>query len=125
MNEGWGRLPIRVSLASLSQEDFRRILTEPEASLVKQYKALLATEKVELEFKADAIDELAKLSAAINETVENIGARRLHTVMEKLLEEISFTASDKPGQKIAIDAAYVRERVGALAKNADLSKFVL
>ncbi len=104
-----GRLPIRVSLASLSQEDFRRILTEPEASLVKQYKALLATEKVELEFKPDAIDELAKLSADINETVENIGARRLHTVMEKLLEEISFTASDKPGEKIDIDAAYVRE----------------
>jgi ATP-dependent HslUV protease ATP-binding subunit HslU len=120
-----GRLPIRVSLASLNQEDFKRILTEPEASLVKQYKALLATEKVELEFKPDAIDELAKLSAEINETVENIGARRLHTVMEKLLEEISFTASDSPGRKIEIDAAYVRERVGALAKNADLSKFVL
>jgi ATP-dependent HslUV protease ATP-binding subunit HslU len=120
-----GRLPIRVNLASLTQEDFRRILTEPEASLVKQYKALLATEKVDLEFKPDAIDELAKLSADINETVENIGARRLHTVMEKLLEEISFTASDKPGTKIEIDAAYVRERVGALAKNADLSKFVL
>jgi len=120
-----GRLPIRVNLASLTQEDFKRILTEPEASLVKQYKALLATEKVELEFKPDAIDELAKLSADINETVENIGARRLHTVMEKLLEEISFTASDKPGSKIEIDAAYVRERVGALAKNADLSKFVL
>ena len=120
-----GRLPIRVNLASLTQEDFKRILTEPEASLVKQYKALLATEKVELEFKSEAIDELAKLSADINETVENIGARRLHTVMEKLLEEISFTASDKPGEKIAIDAAYVRERVGSLAKNADLSRFVL
>jgi ATP-dependent HslUV protease ATP-binding subunit HslU len=120
-----GRLPIRVSLASLSQEDFRRILTEPEASLVKQYKALLGTEKVELEFKPDAIDELARLSAEINETVENIGARRLHTVMEKLLEEISFTASDKPGQKVEIDAAYVRERVSSLAKNTDLSKFVL
>src|SRR5450631_3414481 len=120
-----GRLPIRVSLASLTQEDFRRILTEPEASLVKQYKALLATEKVELEFKPDAIDELAKLSADINESVENIGARRLHTVMEKLLEEISFTASDSPGRKVEIDAAYVREKVGALAKNTDLSKFVL
>ena len=94
-----GRLPIRVSLASLGQDDFRRILTEPEASLVKQYKALLATEKVELTFKDDAIDELARLSAEINETVENIGARRLHTVMEKLLEEISFTASDSPGQQ--------------------------
>jgi ATP-dependent HslUV protease ATP-binding subunit HslU len=120
-----GRLPIRVSLASLTQDDFRRILTEPEASLVKQYKALLATEKVELEFKPDAIDELAKLSADINESVENIGARRLHTVMEKLLEEISFTASDSPGRKVEIDAAYVRDKVGALAKNADLSKFVL
>src|SRR5215218_7935784 len=120
-----GRLPIRVSLASLNQEDFRRILTEPEASLVKQYKALLATEKVELEFKPDAIDELAKLSAEINEAVENIGARRLHTVMEKLLEEISFTASDSPGRKVEIDATYVREKVSALAKNADLSRFVL
>jgi ATP-dependent HslUV protease ATP-binding subunit HslU len=120
-----GRLPIRVSLASLSQEDFRRILTEPEASLVKQYKALLATEKVEIDFTPEAIDELARLSAEINETVENIGARRLHTVMEKLLEEISFTASDKPGQKISIDAAYVRERVGTLAKSGDLSRFVL
>ncbi|WP_428669142.1 ATP-dependent protease ATPase subunit HslU [Reyranella sp.] len=120
-----GRLPIRVSLASLNKDDFRRILTEPEASLVKQYKALLATEKVELDFKDDAIDEIARLSADINETVENIGARRLHTVMEKLLEEISFTASDKSGTKVEIDAAYVRERVGELAKNADLSKFVL
>jgi len=120
-----GRLPIRVSLASLNKDDFRRILTEPEASLVKQYKALLATEKVELDFKDNAIDEIAQLSADINETVENIGARRLHTVMEKLLEEISFTASDKPGTKVEIDAAYVRERVGELAKNADLSKFVL
>jgi ATP-dependent HslUV protease ATP-binding subunit HslU len=120
-----GRLPIRVSLASLNKDDFRRILTEPEASLVKQYKALLATEKVELDFQDNAIDEIAQLSADINETVENIGARRLHTVMEKLLEEISFTASDKPGTKVEIDATYVRERVGELAKNADLSKFVL
>jgi ATP-dependent HslUV protease ATP-binding subunit HslU len=120
-----GRLPIRVSLASLGKEDFRRILTEPEASLVKQYTALLATEKVDLTFADDAIDELARLSAEINETVENIGARRLHTVMEKLLEEISFAASDKPGTKVAIDAAYVREHVSELAKNADLSKFVL
>ena len=120
-----GRLPIRVSLSSLTQEDFKRILTEPEASLVRQYKALLATEKVDIEFAVDAIDELARLSAEINETVENIGARRLHTVMEKLLEEISFTASDKPGSKIVIDAAYVREHVSSLAKNADLSKFVL
>ncbi len=120
-----GRLPIRVSLSSLDKDDFRRILTEPEASLVKQYKALLATEKVDLDFKDDAIDELARLSAEINETVENIGARRLHTVMEKLLEEVSFTASDKPGTRMDIDAAYVREKVSVLAKNADLSKFVL
>jgi ATP-dependent HslUV protease ATP-binding subunit HslU len=120
-----GRLPIRVSLASLSQEDFRRILTEPEASLVKQYKALMATEKVDLDFKEEAIDELARLSAEINDSVENIGARRLHTVMEKLLEEVSFTASDKPGQTIEIDAAYVREHVSSLAKNTDLSKYVL
>ena len=120
-----GRLPIRVSLASLDKDDFRRILTEPEASLVKQYKALLATEKVDLDFKDDAIDELARLSAEINETVENIGARRLHTVMEKLLEEISFAASDKPGLKVDIDAAYVRDHVSVLAKKGDLSKFVL
>jgi ATP-dependent HslUV protease ATP-binding subunit HslU len=120
-----GRLPIRVSLASLGKDDFRRILTEPEASLVKQYKALMATEKVDLDFKDDAIDELARLSAEINETVENIGARRLHTVMEKLLEEISFAASDKPGHKLEIDAAYVRSHVSELAKNTDLSKFVL
>jgi ATP-dependent HslUV protease ATP-binding subunit HslU len=92
---------------------------------VKQYKALLATEKVELDFKDEAIDEVARLSAEINESVENIGARRLHTVMEKLLEEISFTASDRPGQKIEIDAAYVRDKVSVLAKNADLSRFVL
>jgi ATP-dependent HslUV protease ATP-binding subunit HslU len=120
-----GRLPIRVSLASLTQDDFKRILTEPEASLVKQYKALMATEKVDLDFQPESIDELARLSADINQTVENIGARRLHTVMEKLLEEISFTASDRPGHKIEIDGAYVRERVGTLAKDADLSKFVL
>ncbi|HTE36965.1 MAG TPA: ATP-dependent protease ATPase subunit HslU [Reyranella sp.] len=120
-----GRLPIRVSLASLTQADFRRILTEPEASLVRQYKALMETEKVALSFKDEAIDELARLSASINETVENIGARRLHTVMEKLLEDISFAASDTPGKEIEIDAAYVREHVGVLAKDADLSRFVL
>jgi ATP-dependent HslUV protease ATP-binding subunit HslU len=120
-----GRLPIRVNLSGLTQADFRRILTEPEASLIKQYKALLGTEKVSLDFDDGAIDELSRLAAEINSTVENIGARRLHTVMEKLLEEISFTASDKPGQSVTIDAAYVRERVSVLAKNADLSKFIL
>jgi ATP-dependent HslUV protease ATP-binding subunit HslU len=120
-----GRLPIRVTLKGLTQDDFRRILVEPEASLLKQYKALLGTEKVTLEFREDAIDELARLAAEINGAVENIGARRLHTVLEKLLEEISFTASDRGGETVAIDAAYVRDRVSALAKNADLSKFIL
>jgi ATP-dependent HslUV protease ATP-binding subunit HslU len=120
-----GRVPIRVTLQGLTQEDFRRILVEPEASLLKQYKALLGTEKVELDFAEDAIDELARLAAEINSSLENIGARRLHTVLEKLLEEISFTASDRGGERVTIDAAYVRERVSALAKNADLSKFIL
>ncbi|MGO8917059.1 MAG: ATP-dependent protease ATPase subunit HslU [Stellaceae bacterium] len=121
-----GRLPIRVELKPLTREDFRRILTEPEASLIKQYKALMATEGVALDFAEDAIDELARLAEEINTAVENIGARRLHTVLERLLEEISFTASDKPkGTAITIDRAYVHEHVSALAKNADLSKFIL
>jgi ATP-dependent HslUV protease ATP-binding subunit HslU len=120
-----GRLPIRVTLQPLTQADFRRILTEPEASLITQYKALMKTEKLELSFTDEAIDELAKLAADINGTVENIGARRLHTVMEKLLEDISFEASDKANQTIAIDVDYVRRQVSSLAKNADLSKFIL
>jgi ATP-dependent HslUV protease ATP-binding subunit HslU len=120
-----GRLPIRVELAPLSRDDLKRILTEPEASLVKQYRALIGVEGVALEFTEDAIDALADLAAEINRTVENIGARRLHTVMEKLLEEISFTASDRSGGSFTIDAAYVRERVAPLAANADLSKFIL
>ncbi len=120
-----GRLPNRVELAPLDRDDFRRILTEPENSLVIQYTALLGTEGVTLDFADDAIDALADLAAKINETVENIGARRLHTVMEKLLEEISFTAPDCSGEKVAIDAAFVQERVGALARNADLSRFIL
>jgi ATP-dependent HslUV protease ATP-binding subunit HslU len=120
-----GRLPIRVELKALSRDDFRRILTEPEASLIKQYKALLKTEDVDLDFTDDAIDELARLAAEINGTVENIGARRLHTVMERLLEEISFNASDTTEKAVTIDAAYVREHVSGLAKNADLSKFIL
>jgi ATP-dependent HslUV protease ATP-binding subunit HslU len=121
-----GRLPIRVELKALDRVDLRRILTEPEASLVKQYRALLATEGVELEFQPEAIDEIALLAEQINATVENIGARRLHTILERLLEEISFTASDRPnGTAITIDAPYVRERVGELAKNADLSRFIL
>ncbi|WP_119460520.1 ATP-dependent protease ATPase subunit HslU [Rhodospirillaceae bacterium SYSU D60014] len=120
-----GRLPIRVELAALTRDDFKRILTEPEASLIKQYRALLATEEVTLDFTDDAIDALADLAAEINSAIENIGARRLHTVMERLLEEISFTATDQTGARITIDAAYVRDKVGALAKNADLSKFIL
>jgi ATP-dependent HslUV protease ATP-binding subunit HslU len=121
-----GRLPIRVELKPLTRDDFRRILTEPEASLIKQYRALLETEGVTLDFTEDAIDELALLAEEINTAVENIGARRLHTVLERLLEEVSFTASDQPPEtKVTIDRAYVRERVGALAKNADLSRFIL
>ncbi|MBV1694709.1 MAG: AAA family ATPase, partial [Hyphomicrobiales bacterium] len=120
-----GRLPIRVELKPLSREDFRRILTEPEASLIKQYVALLATERVTLEFRDDAIDALADIAVQVNSTVENIGARRLQTVMERVLDEISFEASDKPDQSIAVTGDYVRERVGDLARNADLSKFIL
>jgi ATP-dependent HslUV protease ATP-binding subunit HslU len=121
-----GRLPIRVELKALDRDDFRRILTEPEASLIKQYKALLATEGVTLDFDEASIDELALLAEEINTAVENIGARRLHTILERLLEEISFTASDRPeGTRIEIDQAYVREKVGALAQNADLSRFIL
>jgi len=120
-----GRLPIRVELKALTRDDFIRILKEPENSLVKQYKALLATEEVELDFAEEAIAAIADIAAEVNRGVENIGARRLHTVMERLLEEISFTASDTPGTKLAIDAAYVQRHVGDLAKNADLSKFIL
>jgi len=120
-----GRLPIRVELKALSRDDLRRILTEPEASLIKQYKALLATEQVTLDFTEDAIDALASLAYEINGSVENIGARRLHTVMERLLEEISFTAPDKAGSQVTIDDAYVQSQVAALAKNTDLSKFIL
>ncbi|MCH8197269.1 MAG: ATP-dependent protease ATPase subunit HslU [Proteobacteria bacterium] len=120
-----GRLPIRVELAALTREDFVRILTEPEASLIKQYTALLATEEVTLDFTDDGVEEIATLAADVNESVENIGARRLMTVMERLLEDISFDASDKPGTSITIDAAYVREQVADLAKDSDLSKFIL
>ncbi len=120
-----GRLPIRVELRALTKEDFRRILTEPEASLIKQYVALMGTEDVHLEFTDDGIEALATIAADINSTVENIGARRLQTVMERVLDEISFTATDRPGEKIKIDEAYVEEHLGDLAKNADLSKFIL
>jgi ATP-dependent HslUV protease ATP-binding subunit HslU len=120
-----GRLPIRVELTPLSREDFRRILTEPEASLIKQYVALMATEGVALNFTADAIDALADVAVKVNSSVENIGARRLQTVMERVLDEISFEASDRNGQSLTVDAAYVKTHVGDLADNADLSKFIL
>jgi len=118
-------LPIRVELAPLSRDDLRRILTEPEHSLLKQYTALMGTEKVTLTFTDDAVDALAELAADINDRVENIGARRLHTVLERLLEEISFTATDKAGEVITVDAAYVNEKVAPLAQRGDLSRFIL
>jgi ATP-dependent HslUV protease ATP-binding subunit HslU len=120
-----GRLPIRVELKALTREDFRRILTEPEHSLVKQYVALLGTEGLTLDVTDDAVDALAELAAEINATVENIGARRLATVMERLLDEISFTASDRNGETVRVDAAMVRGRVAPLAASADLSRFIL
>jgi ATP-dependent HslUV protease ATP-binding subunit HslU len=120
-----GRLPIRVELKALTRDDFRRILTEPEANLIRQTQALMATEGVTLTFTDDAIEALADAAVAVNGAVENIGARRLQTVLEKVVEEISFTASDRSGETIAIDGAYVNERVGALAQNADLSRYIL
>ncbi|MEQ8284316.1 ATP-dependent protease ATPase subunit HslU [Thalassospira sp.] len=120
-----GRLPIRVELKALTEADFRRILMEPEASLIKQYIALMGTEEVTLDFTDDAIDEIARISASVNESVENIGARRLHTVLEKLLDDISFTATDRAGETFKVDGAYVREQVEELSKDTDLSKFIL
>jgi ATP-dependent HslUV protease ATP-binding subunit HslU len=120
-----GRLPIRVELKALTKEDFRRILTEPEASLIKQYTALMATEGVTLEFADDGIEALANIAAEINAAVENIGARRLQTVMERVLDEVSFSATDRSGEKVLIDASYVEQRIGDLARNTDLSKFIL
>jgi ATP-dependent HslUV protease ATP-binding subunit HslU len=120
-----GRLPIRVELRALTQGDFVRILSETRANLVEQYRALIGTENVELVFTADAIEEVATIAAQVNESVENIGARRLQTVMEKLLEEISFGAEDLAGETITIDAAYVRQRLSTLAENTDLSKYIL
>jgi ATP-dependent HslUV protease ATP-binding subunit HslU len=120
-----GRLPIRVELKPLTRDDFRRILTEPEASLIKQYVALMATEGVNLEFSEDAIDAVADVAVAVNSSVENIGARRLQTVMERVLDDVSFGAPDRSGETVKIDAAYVHEHVGDLAKNADLSRFIL
>ena len=120
-----GRLPIRVELRALTEADFVRILSETRANLVAQYKALLATEEVTLDFTEDAIAEIAAIAAQVNGTVENIGARRLQTVMERLLEEISFTAEDRKGETVRIDAAYVKERLAGLAGNTDLSKYIL
>jgi ATP-dependent HslUV protease ATP-binding subunit HslU len=120
-----GRLPIRVELKPLTTADLRRILTEPEASLIKQYVALMKTEGLSLTFTDDSIDALAEIAAQVNSSVENIGARRLQTVMERVLDEISFDATDKGGEALTIDAAYVRARIGDLAKNTDLSKFIL
>jgi ATP-dependent HslUV protease ATP-binding subunit HslU len=120
-----GRLPIRVELKALTRDDLRRILTDPEANLIRQHQALLATEGVTLTFTDDAIDALADAAEAVNGSLENIGARRLQTVLEKVVEEISFTAGDRSGETIAIDADYVRARIGELAKNPDLSRFIL
>ena len=120
-----GRLPIRVELQPLTRDDFKRILTETEASLIKQSVALLATEGVTLDFTPDAIDALADMAVAVNSSLENIGARRLQTVMERVLDDISFVAPDRAGETVKIDGAYVRDRVADLAKNADLSRFIL
>ncbi len=120
-----GRLPIRVELNALTEDDFKRILKEPDNSLIKQYVALLRTENVHLEFTDDSIDTLAKVSAEVNASVENIGARRLHTLLEKVLDEISFTASDRSGEKITIDKKYIENNLGELTKDTDLSKFIL
>jgi ATP-dependent HslUV protease ATP-binding subunit HslU len=120
-----GRLPIRVELKALTRDDFRRILTEPEASLIKQYIALMGTEGVTLEFSEDAIDAIADIAVAVNSSIENIGARRLQTVMERVLDEVSFAAPDRSGETVKIDAAYVQKHIGDLAKNTDLSRFIL
>jgi ATP-dependent HslUV protease ATP-binding subunit HslU len=120
-----GRLPIRVELASLTEEDFRRILTETEASLLKQYQALMATEGVTLRFTPEAVAAIARIAVRVNASVENIGARRLQTVMERILDEISFTAPDRDGEAVTIDAAHVERHLGDLAQNVDLSRFVL
>ncbi len=120
-----GRLPIRVHLKPLTKDDFKRILTETEASLIKQYVALMATETVTLNFTEDAIEEIAAMSVQVNDSVENIGARRLHTVLERVLDEISFSATDRPGEGVDVDADYVRAHIGDLVKDTDLSKFIL
>ena len=120
-----GRLPIRVELDALKEEDFKRILKEPDNSLIKQYKELLKTENVDLEFTEDGIDMLAKISAEVNSSVENIGARRLHTIIEKVLDDISFNATDRAGETITVNQKYVQDNLGNLVKDTDLSKFIL
>ena len=120
-----GRLPIRVELDALTSGDFKRILKEPDNSLIKQYKALLKTENVDLEFSEDGIETIANLATEVNSSVENIGARRLHTIIERILDEISVTATDRSGEKIVIDSKYVKENLGQLVKDNDLSKFIL
>ena len=120
-----GRLPIRVELDALNSEDFKRILKEPDNSLIKQYKALLKTENVDLDFTEDGIDTIANIANEVNNTVENIGARRLHTIIERVLDEISFTATDRSGEKITIDSSYIKKNIGELVKDTDLSKFIL
>jgi ATP-dependent HslUV protease ATP-binding subunit HslU len=120
-----GRLPIRVELDALNSDDFKKILKEPDNSLIKQYKALLKTENVDLEFTDDGIDTIAKIASEVNTTVENIGARRLHTIIERVLDEISFTATDRAGEKITVDSEYIKKNIGELVKDTDLSKFIL
>ena len=120
-----GRLPIRVELEALTSEDFKKILREPDNSLIKQYKALLKTENVDLEFSNDGIDTIANIATEVNSTVENIGARRLHTIIERVLDEISFTATDRSGEKIVVDSDYIKKNLGELVKDTDLSKFIL
>ena len=120
-----GRLPIRVELEALTSDDFKRILKEPDYSLIKQYVALLKTENVELEFSEDGIDAIANMASEVNATVENIGARRLHTIIERILDDISFTATDRAGEKIEINSEYVKQNLDELVKDTDLSKFIL
>ena len=120
-----GRFPIRVELTSLGKEDFVRILTEPKNALIKQYHALLETEDVRLSFREDAIAEIARIAAEVNERMENIGARRLHTVMERLLDEISYTAPEMRDREVVIDAQYVRDRLSPILKDEDLSRYIL
>ena len=120
-----GRFPIRVELSSLGKDDFVRILTEPKNALIKQYVALLETERVHLSFKEDAIEEIARIAAQVNDKAENIGARRLHTILERLVDEISYSAPEMPGKEVNIDAQYVKERLTPILQDEDLSRYIL